>query len=434
MIVSSCSNDDSNKKVELTDSFCKIIRGYDEVGAFSEGFAPVKKGDKWGYINIYGEEVIPCRFSNEGGKFVGGFAKVDSIYINTDGQPAKLSKQEIVGLKSLAQDTVSLVKFEDNGLYGYKDKSGHIVIEPKYQGLGDFHNGVALALLTNASEVFVNADKFEFAGNAVPIWSEDDVEKEKEWHDIFDEVLIYGYVDSKGNSTFTTNDFSLIEEKLRKKEEYERKEEEELERIRREGFDWMQGTWRVELKDDNGGSLGYMYNTFDHGKVTMQVGDMTFEYAYNLSDDLREIEFGNGGNYMIYDKTIITNNHEYMEKVSDLSANSPASNGNSASVSSSQRDRELAIMNQLHELGEQGKRMMPRIEALYHRQQQAQRNGILSNPQAQYDLNDAINELIDIKNKQIRLAEQLGDQQLVQEYKEQRSKVYQAKDRMLYGI
>ena len=93
----------------------------------------------------------------------------------------------------------------------------------------------------------------------------------------------------------------------------------------------------------------------------------------------------------------------------------------------------MRLRYQLQQLGERGRMMMPRIEALYRRQQQAQRQGILSNPQAQYDLNDAINELIDIKNEQIRLAEQLGDPQLVQEYKEQRSKVYRAKDQMLYG-
>lgn len=107
--------------------------------------------------------------------------------------------------------------------------------------------------------------------------------------------------------------------------------------------------------------------------------------------------------------------------------NDNTSNQNSSS-------NEAQILYQLQQLGERGRMIMPKIEALYHRQQQAQRQGILSNPQAQFDLNDAINELIDIKNEQIRLAEQLGDQQLVQEYKEQRSKIYRAKDQMLYGI
>lgn len=77
------------------------------------------------------------------------------------------------------------------------------------------------------------------------------------------------------------------------------------------------------------------------------------------------------------------------------------------------KENEAQIIYKLHELGEKGKKMMPKIEALYRRQQQAQRQGILSNPEAQFDLNDAIGELIDIKNEQIRLAEQLGDQKLV---------------------
>ncbi|MDE6050208.1 MAG: hypothetical protein K2G08_00845 [Paramuribaculum sp.] len=89
------------------------------------------------------------------------------------------------------------------------------------------------------------------------------------------------------------------------------------------------------------------------------------------------------------------------------------------------KENEAQIIYKLHELGEKGKKMMPKIEALYRRQQQAQRQGILSNPGAQFDLNDdAIGELIDIKNEQIRLAEQLGDQKLVKEYMDQRSKIY----------
>lgn len=129
----------------------------------------------------------------------------------------------------------------------------------------------------------------------------------------------------------------------------------------------------------------------------------------------------------IIETKTIERNRENKEREEQIQQeNNNASNQNPSS-------NEAQILYQLQQLGERGRMMMPRIEALYRRQQQAQRQGILSNPQAQYDLNDAINELIDIKNEQIRLAEQLGDPQLVQEYKEQRSKVYRAKDQMLYG-
>lgn len=129
---------------------------------------------------------------------------------------------------------------------------------------------------------------------------------------------------------------------------------------------------------------------------------------------------------IIETKTIERNREKREREEQIQQENNNASNQNTSG-------NEAQILYQLQQLGERGRMMMPRIEALYRRQQQAQRQGILSNPQAQYDLNDAINELIDIKNEQIRLAEQLGDPQLVQEYKEQRSKVYRAKDQMLYG-
>lgn len=129
---------------------------------------------------------------------------------------------------------------------------------------------------------------------------------------------------------------------------------------------------------------------------------------------------------IIETKTIERNREKREREEQIQQENNNASNQNTSG-------NEAQILYQLQQLGERGRMMMPRIEALYRRQQQAQRQGILSNPQAQYDLNDAINELIDIKNEQIRLAEQLGDPQLVREYKEQRSKVYRAKDQMLYG-
>ena len=393
----------------------------------------MRKGEKWGFIDVSGNEVIPCTFSKKG-KFVGGYALVDSMYIDVQGKKAELSKSEISELKSLAKDTVSLVKFEQNGRWGYKNQRGDTIIKAKYSGLGNFHNGVALAVLTT-EEVAKNDDDFEFIGREIPCSSGDE-ESDKRMQELYEEIFIYGYVDTKGKDTFTANDFKRIEDKIKQREEEERKEQEEQDRLMREGPDWLQGTWQVRMEDDNGNFIGWMYNTFDHGKLTVRAGDMSFDYTYTLDSSLRSIEFGDGGEYSINmgDKTVHTHDWQQLEKVSELSSNSSVNASYSSSqTSSGKRDNELRIMNQLHELGEQGKRMMPRIEALYRRQQQAQRQGILSNPQAQFDLNDAINELIAIKNKQIRLAEQLGDPQLVQEYKEQRSKVYRAKDQMLYG-
>lgn len=232
------------------------------------------------------------------------------------------------------------------------------------------------------------------------------------------------------NASPQTEDTYKIEDNFSKQTEEEQRQKEEHNRTQKEGPDWLQGTWRVGMNDDYGNFIGYIYSTFDHGKLTIKSGDMSFNYTYTVSQDARSIEFANGGKYYLRDGYVLSNNGEQMEKVADLSNNS----AHTSYSSSSQQEKELEIMNKLHELGEKGKQMMPLIEQLYRRQQQAQHQGILSNPNAQYDLNDAINKLIDIKNEQIRLAERLGDAQLVKEYKDQRSSIYQAKDQMLYGV
>ncbi|MBR1934482.1 MAG: WG repeat-containing protein [Muribaculaceae bacterium] len=63
---------DKDAIVELTPEFIKAIEKYDELGIFSEGYAAVRKGEKWGYINAKGEEVIPV---NIDAYYVGRFSE-----------------------------------------------------------------------------------------------------------------------------------------------------------------------------------------------------------------------------------------------------------------------------------------------------------------------------------------------------------------------
>lgn len=55
----------SNNKtriVQLTPEFIKAIEQYDELSLYSEGYAAVRKGELWGYIDTWGREVIPCKY------------------------------------------------------------------------------------------------------------------------------------------------------------------------------------------------------------------------------------------------------------------------------------------------------------------------------------------------------------------------------------
>ncbi len=75
--------------VELTPTFIKAIEQYDQLSSFSEGYAAVKKGNKWGYINTKGEEVLPCVY-DDAGAFGDGLAAIQKNnkwgYIDTKGK------------------------------------------------------------------------------------------------------------------------------------------------------------------------------------------------------------------------------------------------------------------------------------------------------------------------------------------------------------
>lgn len=66
----------------IFDNFCwiyervsKFVLGYDYVGDFHEGFARVKKGKKFGFINTKYKEICKLEY-DYAGIFQGGFARV----------------------------------------------------------------------------------------------------------------------------------------------------------------------------------------------------------------------------------------------------------------------------------------------------------------------------------------------------------------------
>ena len=89
--------------VELTPEFAKSLEVYDELGPFNEGYAAVRRGKKWGYINTKGEEVIPCSFDaadifSEG---LAAVSKSDKLaYINTKGEEVISSPYSYYDIKN----------------------------------------------------------------------------------------------------------------------------------------------------------------------------------------------------------------------------------------------------------------------------------------------------------------------------------------------
>ena len=76
-----------NRRLSMTNDWRDK---YDEVGYFSEGFAPVELGGKWGSVNKRGKEVVPLKY--------------DLVWLFSKG----------------------LARVELNGKFGFGDKEGFV--------------------------------------------------------------------------------------------------------------------------------------------------------------------------------------------------------------------------------------------------------------------------------------------------------------------
>lgn len=104
---------DLKKNVKITPQFTERVKKYEELGTYSEGLALAKRNKKWGYIDVEGNEVIPCQFD---GEIRGGHGHSFS-----DG----------------------LAIIYKNGKHGYINQTGDIVIDAIYDEVGDFSEGIA---------------------------------------------------------------------------------------------------------------------------------------------------------------------------------------------------------------------------------------------------------------------------------------------------
>ena len=261
-----------DKDIEITNALSKSIRKYDALTSFHEGFAAVVKEGKWGYINSDGEEVIPCKYDGAS-PFSEGLA---CVYIGDDDLSIEFIDEKgntlIKGYRGFAtnggmtyepitfKNGVCCVsdkehndvwidkngnkvnepqnydevfvndgteRFEEEGKVGVKDTLGNVLIKAKYSYVDNYSQGLAVAYL--------------LCGNKV----------------------IYGYVDKKGNSTFTESDFAQLSEyEKQRQEEAKRAEEERLrqeEEIRRQGVEKVVSI-TIERDNNHGSIVNYSGN------------------------------------------------------------------------------------------------------------------------------------------------------------------------------
>ena len=242
------SIDERRGDVEITAELSEAVHRYDEVSNFHEGLSAVCKNDKWGYINSKGEEVIPCKYEyscdfseglacvyltrddnmpiafidNNGNTVISGyyggsrfgrlkFKNGKCLVVDKDKNDFYIDKEgnrtdEPNNIENGSDEMPDVEIFYDNDKMGVKDTLGNIIVQAKYSYIDDFSEGLAVAYL------YCSDDK-----------------------------NIYGFVDKKGNDTFTESDFAQLSEyEKQRQEEAKRAEEERLrqeEEIRRQGVE-----------------------------------------------------------------------------------------------------------------------------------------------------------------------------------------------------
>jgi len=101
-----------------------IAPQFDFALSFSEGLAAVRMGCKWGYINTTGDVVIDPQFDDIPGEFSEGLVRISRY----DKDPDLNKTDDIFFIRSM---------------FGYADRSGNIVIEPRYRQADNFSEGLA---------------------------------------------------------------------------------------------------------------------------------------------------------------------------------------------------------------------------------------------------------------------------------------------------
>lgn len=123
---------------------------FDRADNFSEGLATVQIDGKFGCIDKAGKLVIPARFDSID-RFQNGIAEVSIGDVRgvIDRSGKFTAYQTISNSVATTPVTIAqsnsdeLISFEQNNRYGYMDRRGKVIIQPKFDNVGIFSEGLA---------------------------------------------------------------------------------------------------------------------------------------------------------------------------------------------------------------------------------------------------------------------------------------------------
>lgn len=464
--------------LKITPEFTKTLQKYDQIDAFSEGLAAVRRDGKWGYINLKGEEVIPCQFSDDfpPGQFSEGLACVVDERSEVDkklwnkrvGFINKKGEFVITGDYYTEAPTLGTVWEDDNHkLPSFKDgkcavwntavyslecegtesgwskeyEANKIVLVDSKGAITETADSIAFqmsifhpyATLTPYKDILTPTDKkVAFDDYAVNI-ARDTVEcdngaKLVTWQIIDPNGMFEGsyektcqyYIDQYGNSTLTSEQETSMQQHLNglmaslldKHNAQLRREAEEQERLRSIGPDWLQGNWVYTLNTGD-----KMYVKINNGTMTVDLanGYLRQECPYVCNGDI--IDGGDKAPKFRIDserEILMTSDGNPMSKTIffPLPSNSDHAQSSYSTSSRTTSSKEERYKKRLRELTDEHNKLLSEMRTYRSRGQLDPMNAMWYKQR-----------MLSIKDEQIDLARQLGDDYLVHQYQTKREQL-----------
>jgi len=173
---------------------------YESASAFSEGVAAVKLNGKTGYINKKGNLIIQCIF-DDAFSFHNGLATVmvGNLWglIDVSGNFVIQPLSE-TSLYFESQSSYSVYK--SNGKYGFIDIAGKVVIDPKFEDVESFSEGVALVSSDRAQAAFIDRNGDTLFSKTFSVFSRNFKEGLAPVQDYGSKE--YYYIDKNGHDVF----------------------------------------------------------------------------------------------------------------------------------------------------------------------------------------------------------------------------------------
>ncbi|HOX83458.1 MAG TPA: WG repeat-containing protein [Chryseolinea sp.] len=147
------------EKLKTDIASFKLIDGFGfDVEGFTNGLAPIKQGELWGYLDSKGHVAIPTKFE-EAIEFNGGFgvAKLGEKYfvLNTKGEEFIIDVAGILDMKHFSE---SLAPFRAaDKKFGFIGTDGKVAIQAQFQSVGYFNNGLAWAKSDDGVLGYINS-------------------------------------------------------------------------------------------------------------------------------------------------------------------------------------------------------------------------------------------------------------------------------------